>query len=127
MDSQVRELPKGRESKAARIAGRVVGCLAAASLIATCIYLLIQRKPDVATYPGMCAAIIGYLIMRPGKRSIRISGGGVVVDVMADDTGVIKTGVDAVVGHITTEISGSTLQSIRQTQPPPIPGSKKNE
>lgn len=120
------QMPESHQSKAARIAGRAIASLAALALIATCVILLFQRKADVAAYPAMCAAVIGYLILRPGKRSIRLSGGGVVVDVVSDDTGVIRTGVNAVMERITQEISEKTISQVRQSaQPPPIPEDNK--
>lgn len=113
-------MPESKKGAATRLASRIIGAMSALALIATCILLLIKGKSDVASYPAIGAGIIGYLILRPGKRSVRINMGGVVVDVMSDDTGAFQTGVDAVVTQITHEISGRTLDLAREASPPPF-------
>src|ERR1700754_5196753 len=103
--------------KSLQIAGRAIAVLTGIALLITSGYLLIKGKPEQVILPALLSGVLGYMIIRPGKRSAKITAGGVVMEVTSDDTGAFRTYNSAVaqiaVDRITHEISEKTLLDIR--------------
>ena len=105
-----------------RLSGKILVGIASLSLLATCVYLLISNQPGRAPWPAIAAGILGYILLKPGKRSVQISMGGVVVDIISDDTGVLRKTTDSAVSNISQEISERTrFEAIGKSTPPPLP------
>lgn len=106
------------------IYGKPISILASLLLLAICASMMYIGKYEASIWAATISGIMSYFTLRPGKKSIKMDIGGVVVAVESDDTGVIRTGVAAVATSITNEISERTVQkaiSASESIPPPIP------
>ena len=108
-----------------RFIGRGLATIAGLGLLSACLYLLLRGQPATSAWPAIAAGILGYFLFKPGKRSARVEVGGVVVSVVSDDTGLIRTGINAAVSSIShQQISEADIKAAMEASKsgtPPLP------
>lgn len=120
-------------NKVATYVGKCIVGLSAITLLAVCAYLVATGRATAAPFPALGSGFLGWLILRPGKRSVKVElPGGTVFQIISDDTGVIRTGITAVSSSISNQtisqddVDRAIEASEKGTPPlPPVPALPK--